>query len=762
MKSAVLAFFTIAFLLTASATALAGAAFTSSLDATQALPSPASNAVGTGTVLLNTSETQVTVTLFFTPLTGSQLSAAIHGPAMSGSTGPIVFALPFGNFSQNFTVTSQQAADLKAGLWYFEIRSGAYPSGEIRGQITAAVGKQIPFPSSNGMLDATFGSNGTLSTAVGAGNDIAQAVAIQADGKILVAGYAFNGAKNDFAVVRYNPNGTLDTTFNGIGIVTTAVGASNDEAFGMAVQSDGKIILAGQSFNGVDTDIAFVRYNTDGTLDNSFNGDGRAIVAVGVGTDLVRSVAVQSDGKIVAAGNAFNGTNSDIAVVRLDGNGLLDAAFDGDGIALTPVAAGNDIGYGVAIQPDGKIVAAGYYFSGTSNDTAVLRYNAAGTLDNTFDGDGIATVAFSPDTDEALSLVLQSDGKIVIAGCIRSGGTPNDFLHARFESDGRLDQLFGTGGSTIVPFGNLIDIALGVAIQSDGKILAAGFGSNGSNFDFGVTRLKTDGTPDADFDGDGKVQTAIGTNTDSANAIAVQADGKVVVVGRTINGGSADFGIVRYSYGLNTQGNDGFIGLNATTAIRFENAYNTGNSFVSILNSTAIPPLPAGMWFIGSPRVIGTSAQFSGNVLVRLILPANIDQTNFNAVRILQFENGAWNDKTSEPPPRDFAAKSIYALLSSLDPIAAVSPSGPVTGTSAITGRLRTLNGRNVSNGFVTVGPAGETPSYAPVNPFGYFRFRNLPSGENVILAASSKRHRFAPQLISLNDDLTEIVLTSQ
>jgi len=755
-------FCTTALVLGASVAALAGGTFTSSLDGSQAITPNTSISVGTGSVLLNAAEDQITVTLFFTPLASSQTTAAIQD-----STGTVIFDLPVGNFTQPFDLTSQQATDLKAGLWYFEVRSAAFPSGEIRGQIKAVSGTQIPFPSSVGMLDATFGTNGILSTAVGSGNATAQAVAVQTDGKIVAAGYTFNGANNDFAVVRYNSDGTLDGTFDGNsgsgnGIVTTAVGTGNDEAFGMAIQSDGKIIVAGQSSNGVDTDIAFVRYNADGTLDNSFSSDGRAIFAAGVGNDMVRSVAVQTDGKIVAVGTASNGTNTDIVVVRLNAFGSLDRTFGGNGIVLTPVGTGNDVGYNAAIQPDGKIVASGYYRSAASTDTAVLRYNADGTLDSSFDGDGIAVFAFSPDTDEALALALQPDGKIVIAGCIRSGGTPNDFLHARLNQNGSLDTSFGTNGSITVPFSSLIDIALGVVIQPDGKIVAAGIGSNGSNNDFSVTRLNADGSTDSTFDGDGRLQTPIGASGDNANAIAVQADGKIVVVGRTVNGSISNFGVVRYGYGLNSQGNDGFIGLNATTAIRFDNAYQSGNSSVSILNSAALPPLPSGWSFIGSPRVINTSAQFLGNILVKLTLPANIDQANFEAVRVLQFENGAWNDKTAVAPPRDFATKSVYAIISSLSPIAAASPNGLVMGTSAISGRLQTRDGRGVSGALVTAMSATGELTYAYSNPFGYFRFQSVRNGENYVLSVSSKRHKFIPQILSSNGDLIDAMLISR
>jgi len=412
----------------------------------------------------------------------------------------------------------------------------------------------VSYAQSPGALDPTFGSGGIVSTAVGSGNDIAQAVAVQADGRIVVAGYAFNGLNNDFALIRYSPDGMLDETFdgafNGNGIVTTAVGAFNDEAFGISIQPDGKIVVCGQSSNGTNRDIAVVRYNIDGTLDNTFDGDGRAIIPVGPGEDFARSVAIAADGTIVVAGNASNGTNFDFAVVRLLPNGSLDSSFagnsgTGNGIVTTPVGTGDEIGYAVAIQTDDRIVVAGYYAGPFSTDTVVLRYLADGRLDPTFDGDGISARAFSPETDEALALTLQSDGKIVIAGCIRNGA-PNDFLLARFQPDGSVDTSFGTGGSSIIPFSGLADIALGVAVQTDGKIVAVGFGSNGSNNDFAVLRVNENGSPDTTFGDNGKLRTMIGTSTDSANAVAIQADGKIVVAGRAVINATSDFGVVRF------------------------------------------------------------------------------------------------------------------------------------------------------------------------------------------------------------------------
>lgn len=403
------------------------------------------------------------------------------------------------------------------------------------------------------LLDAGFGTSGKVVTPAGSGNDVGQAVAIQPDGKIVVAGYASNGTNNDFAVFRYNPNGTLDDTFDGTtnanGVILTPIGQSEDEAFGVAIQPDGKIVLVGQTYDGVKTNLAIARYNSDGTLDTTFDGDGRAVFSPSVGSAILRSVAVRPDGRILATGSASNGVNFDIVVIQLNPNGSLDTQFDGNsgngnGIVVTQVGAGNDQGYGVVVQPDGMVVVAGYYSSLTGTDTVLLRYGLDGRLDTSFSGDGIATHAFSPDTDEALALALAPDGRIVISGCIRNGA-PNDFLIGRFMPDGSPDASFGTNGRAIFPFSGTVDIALGVAVQPDGKVVAVGFGNNGVNNDFGVVRLNSDGTPDLTFGGDGGVLTAIGSSADQANAVAIQPNGRIVVAGRTA-GATADIAVVRY------------------------------------------------------------------------------------------------------------------------------------------------------------------------------------------------------------------------
>jgi uncharacterized delta-60 repeat protein len=178
--------------------------------------------------------------------------------------------------------------------------------------------------------------------------------------------------------------GDLDTTFDSDGKVTTAIGASDNEAYSVAIQSDGKIVAAGSSKNGSNYDFALARYNTDGTLDTNFGTGGKVITAIGSSTDVAESVAIQSDGKIVAAGFSNNGSNNDFALVRYNTNGTLDTTFDSDGKVTTAIGSANDAAYSVAIQSDGKIVAAGFSNNGSNNDFALVRYNTNGSLDTSF------------------------------------------------------------------------------------------------------------------------------------------------------------------------------------------------------------------------------------------------------------------------------------------------------------------------------------------------------------------------------------------
>jgi uncharacterized delta-60 repeat protein len=401
----------------------------------------------------------------------------------------------------------------------------------------------------SGSLDTTFSGDGRQTTDFGAYRDGAEAVALQGDGKIVVVGVAGGTSSDDFAIARYNPNGSLDTTFSGDGMQgTTFSGWDYANATGVAIQGDGKIVVVGLAGGPMySAAFAIARYNPNGSLDTSFSGDGKETTAF-TGSDEARGVAIQGNGKIVAVGTTsdpIDGTG-EFALVRYNANGSLDTSFSGDGKQTTDFGCSCAGARAVAIQGDGKIVAAGA--AGANSDLAVARYNADGSLDTSFSGDGEQTTDFGS-YDQAYGVALQSDGKIVAVG---SSGTTavGVFVLARYNPNGSLDTTFSGDGKQTTDFGDTRDTATGVALQSDGKIVAAGNAEGrapGADFDdFALARYDPNGTLDTSFSGDGMQTTDFGGN-DVANGVALQANGRIVAVGRGIDlDGFSNFELARY------------------------------------------------------------------------------------------------------------------------------------------------------------------------------------------------------------------------
>jgi uncharacterized delta-60 repeat protein len=388
----------------------------------------------------------------------------------------------------------------------------------------------------DGSLDASFGQGGRVVTAFGTNPSSANALVLQSDGKIIVAGFARNNQQGaDFALVRYNANGGLDSSFGG-GKVTTAFGASPSSAGALALQTDGKIIAAGGVTNsGTLNDFALARYNQDGSLDPSFNGDGKVITDFNGQSDGAVGVAVQPDGRIVAAGTTIFMTLK-FALARYNADGSLDASFGTGGRVITPDRYSAT---GVALQPDGKIVVVGWsplnFF-----ELVLARYNVDGSLDGTFGAGGIVITDPGGDFETASAVALQSDGKIVVAG-----GNQFFFLMARYNPNGTLDNTFGFSGLAFNRFYDLFgSMGTAVAIQSDGRIVEAGFtGTQYLATDFGLMRYNVNGSLDTSFDGDGKVTTDFPGGNDLCNAVVIQPDGKIVVAG----GNAGDFALARYN-----------------------------------------------------------------------------------------------------------------------------------------------------------------------------------------------------------------------
>ncbi|MBI4259883.1 MAG: hypothetical protein HY658_04895 [Actinobacteria bacterium] len=385
-----------------------------------------------------------------------------------------------------------------------------------------------------GDLDTTFSTDGKRTVDLTTGFDAGWKLAIQDDGKIVVGGQAA-GQGIRWALARLNPDGTLDTTFSGDGKVFTNWTAQYDAVWGLAIQDDGKIVAAGDVGIGSGNSMFGVaRYNADGTLDTAFGGgDGKATTQFTVKDDAVADMTLQDDGKIVVVGvGAAGGANPRFAVARYNPDGTLDTTFSGDGKVLTDITVNKlDWANAVAVQDDGKIVAGGVAeITSTNSKFALVRYNPDGTLDTTFSGDGKQTTNFTAWSDSLLGLAVQADQKIVAAGSAAAGGTNPRFALARYNADGTLDTTFSGDGKQTTQFTTGSDWAYDLVVQGDQEIVAVGFAS-GQGGRFALARYATDGTLDASFGTGGKVFTNFTAQVDAAWAVDIDANGDLVVAG---------------------------------------------------------------------------------------------------------------------------------------------------------------------------------------------------------------------------------------
>jgi len=262
-----------------------------------------------------------------------------------------------------------------------------------------------------GDLDPSFGTGGKVTTDFGAINADGRSVVVQGDGKIVVAGFSGCCGSNDFALVRYATDGSLDPSFGTGGKVTTDLGAA-DLALSMVVQSDGKIVAAGWSSNGSDEVFALVRYATDGSLDPSFGTGGKVTTDLGAVNDDGESVVVQSDGKIVVAGYSGIGSTRDVALVRYATDGSLDPSFGTGGKVITDIGGVDAGGTEVAVQSDGKIVVAGWSYNGSNDDFALVRYMGGWSPDHykCYQGKDLKNPKFDKAPWTAVNLVDQIVG----------------------------------------------------------------------------------------------------------------------------------------------------------------------------------------------------------------------------------------------------------------------------------------------------------------------------------------------------------------
>ncbi|MFF0494362.1 hypothetical protein ACFYTQ_35540 [Nocardia sp. NPDC004068] len=406
-----------------------------------------------------------------------------------------------------------------------------------------------------GTLDVRFGSGGKISTDLGSGADRARAVAVGSDGRILVSGSTQSGGpSDDFAVVRYTPDGQVDTGFGEGGKVSTDFGGTSDIANAVAIQSDGKVLAVGTSHGTATGDtIALVRYTADGKPDPGFGAEGRVSTDLGTQADRANAVALQPDGKIVVVGSTRDpdpAQGDNFVVLRYTPDGKPDPGFGRDGMVSTDFGGRADVAAAVAIQSDGKIVVAGTsHGTVTGDNIAVARYTGEGVLDPNFGDSGKVSADLGTRADHANAVALAADGRIIVAGSTHDPGRGDNFVLVGYTRDGKQDTAFGDGGRVSTDFDGKADIAYALAVAPDGKLVATGTSHGTTTGDnIALARYTANGKPDAGFGTGGKVSTDLGGNAEHGNAVVVQRDGRIVVAGSTADPRQGDnFLTVRYN-----------------------------------------------------------------------------------------------------------------------------------------------------------------------------------------------------------------------
>lgn len=474
-----------------------------------------------------------------------------------------------------------------------------------------------------GDLDTTFGMNGgyIIPDFGAAGRDERPRDSIvQADGKIIVVGRTETATANiyDLLVARYNADGTPDTAFSGDGFHTVDFGGQFDTGNAVAIQTDGKIVVAG----GIGDSSFFsyvLRFNTDGTLDTSFDTDGIARLT-GPGEAL--SVAIQTNGNIVftaAFDDIFGGYR--FSVARLNANGSPDTTFDGDGqLTISPNVY---FPHGLALQTDGKIIVAGTSStSSSSQDVALIRLNSDGTYDTTFDGDGIVQTVVPSEDSEARSVIIQSDGKILVGGGSQSGSQDSPLL-IRYNSDGSLDTSFDGDGINLIDIPNFTEDGFfhDVVQQTNGKIVAI-YSNETEVFpfpvrdDFYIFRFKPEeGVIDTTYDFNGIIKSQ---RCENGTELALQPDGKIIALGSLdrVSDSNYDHGICVQRF--NTDG---------TVDYSFNSSASNGKTVISgfgLTEVSAVAGLPNGKIMVAGFRDYTNGGVFDA-VLLRLNANGSLD-----------------------------------------------------------------------------------------------------------------------------------------
>ncbi len=394
---------------------------------------------------------------------------------------------------------------------------------------------------SAGDLVAGFGVGGKVITDFSNNIDVAAAVAVYPDGRIVLAGSSQardNYLDTDFALARYNPDGSLDQTFGNGGLVTTDLN-EYENANAVAIQPDGKIVVAGTISRADRTnDFMLVRYTEDGTLDSSFGHDGVVTTHFYNAMASAADMALTPDGEIVVAGTIYwNTSNSDFAIARYKSNGDLDETFGSVGRVRLGLKSAHESLAAMALSSKGEIVLVGDTITPQpevyNSDCILVRLNRDGSPDASFGVDGRVITDFTS-VDTFSDVALTPGGEIVVVGTVEPVPWRFDFVVARYDRHGNLDLSFGTGGCVFTDFSMRDDFAFAVAVRPNGKIVVAGKSGwviGSSVDDFALARYERDGTLDQSFGSGGLVTTDFSAYTDEAKGVTILPSGRIIVAG---------------------------------------------------------------------------------------------------------------------------------------------------------------------------------------------------------------------------------------
>ncbi len=460
---------------------------------------------------------------------------------------------------------------------------------------------------SNGLVDMSFGLNGMAITPIGNGNSFCYALDLLPGGSVILGGYSHNGSNNDFAVVKLDANGKPDSSFSQDGKLLIDFNKSQDYGIAMAIQNDGKIVLGGQSYESNQNHFAMIRITPFGEPDTSFSLDGKLITHINSSASDIRAIALQTDGKIIAAGggsgkdaaltksdfaavryltdgsldlnfgssgiftqdfeNAANvplslltlanqsmllggysliNSNSDIMLLKLQPDGIQDSSFNKTGLIVQDLNLTHSFANRIRVQQDGKILAGGYSNYYDSYEYTAARYDLYGKVDSSFSADGLAILFFSQDQDICNDLAIQDDGRIIQLGTSTNSSGLSSIMLLRFLENGSADNSFDSDGKVISTLSSTGSEGTCLQLQKDQKILAGGMIYDGINANFALVRYLPSGKPDSSFGLNGIVTTDFGSNNDRANAISLQSDGKILLAGSTTSTDQTSFAISRY------------------------------------------------------------------------------------------------------------------------------------------------------------------------------------------------------------------------